>query len=106
MEYGETLHESLIRELEEEVSLKIQPQELLFVCESIDKNRHVLHVNFKSQTIGGTLKVNPDERLKNAKFFTADEIKNLYIRPNIRDILVDILGNKQLTTYYYGNLWH
>jgi len=109
VEHSETLHEALIREIREEVSLDIEPQDLLFVCESITPGgRHVLHIAFKVQLKNGELKVNPDERLKDAGFFDGEQLQQLTIYPDIKNLLLEILqkGGETGGPVYLGNLWH
>lgn len=107
VEEQETLHEALIREITEEVSLLIEPQDFNFVCESIRPGgRHVLHLGFKCNVKSGTLKVNQDKRLKGAAFFTEEQLNNLDIYPNIKEDLIRILQNQDGQPGYLGNRWH
>ena len=109
VEQGEDLHQAIIRELKEETSLDVKPRQLLFVCESISpEGRHVLHVCFKCDQIGGDLKVHKDERLKDALFFDKNELAKLTIYPNITSNLIEFLTDENETknAEYLGNLWH
>ena len=109
VEHTETLHQDLIREIQEEVSLNIEPGDLLCVCESINPGgRHVLHLAFKTEFKGGKLRVNKDERLKDANFFDEDGLAKVKIYPDIKDLLIEILrkSGKIDSPRYLGNLWH
>lgn len=106
---GEDLNKALARELKEETSFDVRPEDLLFVCESIDHGgRHVLHICLKSTIISGDLKVNPDNRLKDARFFSKNELKDLTIYPDITQNILDFLDGKGIGAgaKYLGNLWH
>jgi len=109
VEHTETLHQALIREIQEEVSLDIKPQDLLFVCESISPGgRHVLHLVFNCRVEGGRLTVNTDERLKDGRFFNEEQLSKLTIYPEIKNLLIEILqkGGEVERPRYLGNLWH
>lgn len=109
VESGETLYQALTRELQEETSLLIQPQELLFVCESISPGgRHVLHICFKALVKAGGLRVNKDERVNDASFFDKEQLADLRIYPNIKDLIVQQMKGEcpQPKAKYLGNVWH
>ncbi|MCP9766728.1 NUDIX domain-containing protein [Lacihabitans sp. LS3-19] len=61
LEFGERLEEALVRELEEELSLKITVDELLFVCEVHKNDKDTLHCIFTSDILSGTPKLNAKE---------------------------------------------
>ena len=55
VEWGESLEEALVREIREETGLEIAIQELLYVCDRITDDNHVIHLTFRVVRIGGEL---------------------------------------------------
>jgi 8-oxo-dGTP diphosphatase len=61
LEFGEKLEEALARELEEEIGLKIEVQNLIFIAEVRLQKKDTLHCIFKSIIVSGTPNLNPKE---------------------------------------------
>lgn len=57
LEINETLEECLIREMKEETGLDVKIDKLLYVCERIADSRHVVHISFAVQRVGGNLQL-------------------------------------------------
>jgi len=57
LEPGETLAECVVREVEEETGLQVAVDALLYVCDRIHQDRHVVHITFAVRRIGGMLKL-------------------------------------------------
>ena len=57
LEFGETLEECVIREVKEETGLDIIVGKLLYVCDRILDERHVVHITFSVKRAGGSLHV-------------------------------------------------
>ncbi len=57
LETGETLEECMIREMREETGLLVAIEKLLYVCDRISENRHVVHITFKLRRTGGNLQL-------------------------------------------------
>jgi ADP-ribose pyrophosphatase YjhB (NUDIX family) len=53
LEDGETLAETLVRELKEETGLDVEPGRLLYVCDHLPAQ--VIHVTFEARRTGGTV---------------------------------------------------
>lgn len=109
VEFGESLPEALARELMEETGLKIKTGALLYVSDTIppDKHRHILHIIFAAEIIGGSLEVRPQDRLVEAKFHPLTELDGLTIYPPIVSILKKLNpGNFSGVDVYLGNLWN
>ena len=109
VEYGETLEEALIRELQEEASLDIRVGAPVFINDSIppDKHRHILNLAFLAEVTGGTLAVDTqDKRLVGMEFVPVENISHLTLYPDIRkDLLAAIKTRFTQGVRYVGNLW-
>jgi ADP-ribose pyrophosphatase YjhB (NUDIX family) len=57
LEAGETLADCVAREVKEETGLEVAVGRLLYVCDRIDGNQHVVHVTFAVHQVGGRLQV-------------------------------------------------
>jgi mutator protein MutT len=57
VEEGETLEDALKREMQEETGLEVTIERLLYVCDHITSNKHVVHLTFLINRAGGDLGV-------------------------------------------------
>jgi ADP-ribose pyrophosphatase YjhB (NUDIX family) len=57
LEIGETLEECIVREMKEETGLNVEIEKLLYLCDRIDNERHVVHITFKLKKVGGMLEL-------------------------------------------------
>lgn len=55
VEEGETMYGALVREIREETGLVIEPGELLYLCDNITEDKHVIHITFRIHRAGGQL---------------------------------------------------
>lgn len=55
LELGETIEQSLVREIKEETGLDISVVDLLYVCDRIQEDNHVVHITFLIERAGGDL---------------------------------------------------
>lgn len=105
---GETLHEALRREFNEEVTLEVEPGELVTISESIapDGSRHMVQCCFTATVVSGKVALGVDERVVEARFVTADELADLEVRPPLNDELIDGIQNGfQFCPGYIPNRW-
>lgn len=57
LEPGETLEECVAREVKEETGLQVAVDELLYVCDRIQENQHVVHITLAVRRLGGSLRL-------------------------------------------------
>ena len=80
LEIGETLEDCIIREMKEETGLKVEIEKLLYVCDSIENDNHVVHITFKLKRVGGDLELGYEPEsyanpITYIKMFAIDELK-------------------------------
>lgn len=108
---GETLEQTLIRELQEEMGIEIEIGKMLLTGEVIlpQQKNDVLHVVFAGEIIGGIPILNPSETSAKALVWKPiTEIQHLEMYPNVGSELQRILfeGNGG---QYIGRIrqkWH
>ncbi len=57
LELGETLEECMTREMKEETGLDVAVDRLLYVCDRLQDNRHIVHITFAVKRLGGRLQL-------------------------------------------------
>jgi len=111
VDYGESVRQAAIREMEEETGLLVQVGELVMVAESLapDRSRHVVHLVFRGTRQGGEVRlgqeaVRPGEeqRLAELKWVTPEELSGLVLHPPFAASLREALNGK---TSFVDNLW-
>jgi len=55
VEEAEPLAEALVREMREETGIDVEVGRLLYVCDHIRGDVHVLHITFEARRVGGTV---------------------------------------------------
>ena len=55
VEQGEKLGDCVVREVQEETGLQVRVKRLLYVCDLIKEDTHVLHITFEVERVGGEL---------------------------------------------------
>lgn len=58
---GETIEECLLREVAEETGLRVAVERLLYVCDRITSDAHIVHVTFLVRRVGGELRCGAEE---------------------------------------------
>jgi ADP-ribose pyrophosphatase YjhB (NUDIX family) len=81
LEYGETIEQCIIREVQEETGLDISVKDLLYVCDHFQRGAHIVHIILSLIRTGGALGTG------NGAEFTLGKIKNVRMVP-----LVEIEG--------------
>lgn len=55
VEEGEPLGEALVREMREETGIDVDVGRLLYVCDYLPGNTHVVHLTFEARRLGGNV---------------------------------------------------
>lgn len=103
---GETLEAALIRELAEELGVKVQVGPLLFVGEVIlpDKGKITLHCIFSGEIMAGTPALNPIETTAlSLEWLPLDQLSSINMYPNVGRY-IDELQNKNRPDMYLGRI--
>lgn len=106
VDYGESLHEALIREFVEELNITVDVEDVALISDSIDPsgNRHVVNMCFLCTYKNGDFILGDEHRLYDFRFFDRDELADLNIFPPINGNLLDIMNGK-IKDRYIGKLW-
>lgn len=109
VEKRETLAEALEREFLEETRLSVETGDLLFVNDFIrkkpDPKRHVINLQIEVRARDlSPLGAVPQGALTEVRFFDADELARLSIRPDIGDLLTRLLQGRKPPRVYLGPL--
>lgn len=95
-EQGETLEQTIIRELKEELNLEIRVEKLLLTGEIIfpEKNVSTLHCVFRGSIINGVPEINRAETSAlEAVWVAVDKIDSLNLYPNVGQELKQLLSS-------------
>ena len=106
VEFGETMADTLAREMVEELNLQVEIQELVSIGEVffLEKKKHTLHALFKGKIIAGEPIINPAETSALAiKWINISDLPNINLYPNITDTILKHLDN-QLDNPYIGQI--
>lgn len=105
---GEGLAEALTRELQEETGLQITPGKLLLAVDTIDPEggRHIVHLVFAAEVLGGALAMGEDPRIVEVSFVELESLTTAAFLPAIQAELYSLatcLGEHGVE--YLGKRW-
>lgn len=107
VEFGDSLHDALKKEFQEETNLTVEVGQFLFVNEFIKQPYHAIELFFEVKRVSGTVKLGFDPELSaneqilsDAKFFSKSEIDkmeaatihNVFNSAGARDKITDLRG--------------
>jgi 8-oxo-dGTP diphosphatase len=106
VDFGESCHAAVAREMKEELNIDVKTDDLIFTCDSIshEGERHILNMFFACEYIGGEFKLANEVRLLKFDFFTADEIRTLKMFPPCNETVALYLEGNKIPAYL-GELW-
>jgi ADP-ribose pyrophosphatase YjhB (NUDIX family) len=81
VEESESLAEALVREMREETGVDVEVGRLLYVCDHIRGDMHVVHITFEARRIGGAVGVAPgnadSQPIRGVEFVRLDNLVSL-----------------------------
>lgn len=90
VQFGESLHEALVRETREETGLQIQPSNLRYLLDFVRPPLHAVSHYFSAEIVGGTLKTGDDpefdssnQLILQSRFVPIKQLKELNVYPEI-----------------------
>lgn len=99
IEFGDTLKDSIIREMQEELGIEIAPSDQLSAIDHIipDENQHWVAHAFMAKIVKGEPKILEPEKCEEIGWFSITEMKNMDITLALKafPILEEYLANKQ-----------
>ena len=103
VDWGESTEQALIREYKEETNLDIEVKDFLFFSEAIspDKNKHVINLYFLVivKNDSEPMKIGDESNLSDLRYVSKEESKDIKLYPNIKEQLLKILNNEQMSSY-------
>jgi len=108
VEYGETLEEAAIREIEEEINLRIELGKLVFIGDAIppDGHRHTIDLYFTGKILSGELKLGGEEILEDVRKIGLNSLSEIDFRPDIEEDIKKAYQNQFCEeARYLGNTW-
>lgn len=107
VEYAETFAEAGSRELLEETGYEVILGDLLFVSESIppDEHRHVINYYFAGKLLGGKLKVEDSDVLRDVQWIPIDDLPHLVMYPKTNREIEEWIRTGHVEQRSLGNRW-
>ena len=106
VEIGESLTETLEREMQEELGIKVEVGNLILVGEVhfLEKNQQTLHCIFQGKILEGIPKLNPAETsAKSIKWLSINELHSKNMYPNVGEAIQKWFSEK-LENLYLGKI--
>ncbi len=104
---GETLIQTLRRELQEELEVQIHVNQLVCVGEILDKKGqdYTLHCVFTGEIASGVPQINPEQTTSSGiAWKTVQEIQNIVTYPDIRTLVNNLPSRERQVNPYIGTL--
>lgn len=98
LEEGETLEDGIVRELIEETGVTVKVKELLYLCDYIRNDRHVVHMTFLAEApndeIGETTPGLDENPIKSISYVPIDKIENYGFSKKFKSLIKNDFPNK------------
>ena len=107
VDFGETIGETVVREVKEETNLDIELDKIVFLNDSLppDNHRHVVNIYFTARVVGGELKREEGTLIEDVRFVPMAELPDLLFYPDIRPELLAAYRDGFPVAKYLGNVW-
>jgi ADP-ribose pyrophosphatase YjhB (NUDIX family) len=97
VELGETLHEAVVREMEEETGLVVRPREVVLVFDRIQRDGsavdyHYVVIDYLCDYVSGTPRAGSDA--DEVALVGRDEIGAYDMPPQARDLVLDVFSRQ------------
>ena len=92
IEQNEILSEGVVREITEELSIKVQPRDIIMIADKPGAT-HNTYIAFIADYVSGNITIDPKEVIA-ADFFTLEEMKTMQIPPLTQEIILTALKHK------------
>jgi 8-oxo-dGTP diphosphatase len=112
VDFGETLEQCIVRELTEEIGLKVQVGPCLLIVETPtrDQNDYILHHIYLATSFNGKIEINKNETTAQAaEWVNLETLAKLNLYPNIAEDLLEQLSETEPKLKYLGVIpqtWH
>ncbi len=96
---GETIRQAVEREVMEELGVKIEAGELIFIAESIkpDGQRHIISPILKCRMINHDFKIDDDERIAGYDFFSMVELGDVTFYPDFKKYIAEYIDRGKVS---------
>lgn len=97
VELGETLHEAVVREMQEETGLLVAPREVVLVFDRIQREGpsveyHYVIIDYACEYVSGELKAGSDA--DEVALVAPEELDRYDLPPQARDLVVDVFRRR------------
>lgn len=107
VDFGETMSQTLKREMIEELGMEVEVGELIVVGEIHieEKNKSTLHCLFEGEITKGEPNINPDQcSAKEVKWLNISDIDSSNMYPNLKKEILQWINNQPLEDFYVGKI--
>lgn len=95
VEFGESIENTLIREMEEELNIKTETKEMICVGEVHLEKKQTLHLIFSGRIISGTPVLNPKETTAlEIVWISLNDLTNINLYPNVSKFILNRPENR------------
>ncbi len=96
VEYGETLKEAVQREVKEETGIQVLVNQLLYICDNILPDKHVIHMTFLCKQVGGEITNNNNDSvtIHSVSYKKIADLENLGFAKKFVDLVTAGFPNK------------
>jgi len=105
---GETLVECISREIFEEIGVKLQIEQMLFIRELINSSRHRIEFYFSTKRQDNPQfyeEISPCNEIAETRFFTLEELSFIKLKPVcLPDLISETFNETSVFPRYLGNV--
>jgi ADP-ribose pyrophosphatase YjhB (NUDIX family) len=104
---GETIRQAVEREVFEELGVRVEAGELIFIAESIkpDGQRHIISPVLECRMINHDFKLGDDERIAGYDFLSIVELDDVTFYPDFRKHLLEYINRGEVCDRLINVKW-